>query len=517
MNMKESIEKLRQYRESALQGDVEKAEKHRSKGKLLARERIQALLDPGTFVESGMFVGHDFSSDKDKTYGDGIITGWGDIDGRKVCVMAHDRTVKGGSEGPVGKSKHIEIIEKSLEMGVPFIGLNDASGARVELPQLGPPTHAFRRSSFFKRHILASGVVPQISAILGTCAGNAVYGPALTDFIIMVEGTGNMLITGPKVIKEVTGEDVTVEKLGSARVHCSISGVSDFKVKNEESCFGLIRDLLSFLPQNCREKPPIVKNDDPVDRADDSLADIVPTDNRMTYDVREVIKRVVDYGRFFEVKAGFARNIVIGFARMNGETVGISANQPLHMAGTLCIDSSDKQSRFIRFCDAFNIPIIFFVDNPGYLPGLAQEHGGIIRHGAKSLYAIAEATVPKLTVLLRKGIGGGFPGSGGSKDLGIDRVFAWPIAYRQIIGPEGAVEVIYQKEISKADNPDEFRRQKIQEIRRLMSGPYLMAAIEEIDEVIEPRETRQRLIASLEFVKNKKELRHWKKHGLMPI
>lgn len=517
MTMKESIEQLRHYREDALQGDAEKAAKHRARGKLLARERITALLDPGTFVESGMFVGHDFSSEQDKIYGDGIITGWGEIDGRRVCVMAHDRTVKGGSVGPVGRSKYCEILDKAVEMGVPFIGLNDASGGRVELPQVGPPSHAFRRSSFFKRHTLASGMIPQISAILGTCAGNAVYAPALTDFIIMVEGTGNMLITGPKVIKEVTGEDVTIEELGSAKIHCSISGVSDFRVKTEADCFRLIRDLLSFLPQNCREKAPRVKNDDPVDRTDESLNDIVPTDDKKAYDVRDVIKRIVDDKMFLEVKASFARNCVTGFARMNGQSVGISANQPLHMAGTLCINSSDKQSRFIRFCDAFNIPIIFLVDNPGYLPGVGQEHGGIIRHGAKNLYAIAEATVPKVTVLLRKGIGGGFPGSGGNKDLGIDRVFAWPIAYRRTIGPEGAVEVIYQEEIRNADNPEEFRRQKIEEVRRLMSGPYLMAAIEEIDEVIEPRETRQRLIAALEFMKDKQELRYWKKHGLMPI
>jgi acetyl-CoA carboxylase carboxyltransferase component len=517
MNMKESIERLRHYREAALQGDAEKVEKHRATGKLSARERILALLDAGTFVESGMFAGHDFSSARDKTYGDGIITGWGEIDRRKVCVMAHDRTVKGGSVGPVGRSKYCEILDKALEAGVPFIGLNDAPGARIELPQTGPLDHAFRRSSFFKRHTLASGVIPQVSAILGTCAGNAVYGPALTDFIIMVEGIGNMLITGPKVVKAVTGEDATIERLGSAKVHCGISGVSDFRVKTEADCFQLLRDLLSFLPQNCREKPPRVKNDDPVDRADDSLADIVPTDEKKPYDVREVIKRFVDYGRFLEVKADFARNCVVGFARMNGETVGISANQPRYMAGTLDINSSDKQSRFIRFCDAFNIPIIFLVDNPGYLPGLGQEHGGIIRHGAKNLYAIAEATVPKVTVLLRKGIGGGTPGSGGNKDLGIDRILAWPIAYRQVVGPEGAVELFYHEEIKKADHPEEFRRKKVEEMRRLMSGPYLSAAVEEVDEVIEPRETRPRLIAALEFMKNKQEPRHWKKHGLTPL
>ncbi len=515
--MKEPIERLRKYREAALKGDAEKARKHRETGKLLARERILALVDPGTFVESGMFVGHDFSSEQDKTYGDGIITGWGAIDRRKVCLMAHDRTVKGGSVGHVGRSKYCEILDRALEAGVPFVGLNDSSGARIEPPQTGPPDHGFLRSSFFKRHALASGVIPQISAILGTCAGNAVYGPALTDFVIMVEGMSNMLITGPKVVKAVTGEEVTIEKLGSAKVHCSISGVADFRVKTEAECFQLIRDLLSFLPQNCREKPPRLKNEDPIDRADDSLADIVPTEDNKPYDVREVIKRLVDYGRFLEVKADFARNCVTGFARMNGEPVGISANQPRYMAGTLSIDSSDKQSRFIRFCDAFNIPLVFLVDNPGYLPGLGQEHGGIIRHGAKNLYAIAEATVPKVTVLLRKGIGGGTPGSGASKDLGIDRILAWPIAYRQVVGPEGAVELFFQEEIRKADHPEEFRRKKVEEMRRLLSGPYLSAAVEEVDEVIEPRETRQRLIAALEFMKNKQEPRHWKKHGLMPL
>ena len=516
--MKEEIERLRQYRAAALQGGgPEEIAKHREKGKLFARDRIEILLDPGTFVETGMFVGHDFLTEQEKTFGDGIITGWGEINKRKVCVMAHDRTIQRGSVGRVGRSKYCELLDNAMERGVPFVGLMDAPGARIEVPQPGAPTHGFLRWSFFKRHALASGVIPQISAILGTCAGNAVYAPALGDFIIMVEGIGNMLITGPKVIKEVTGAEVTIEELGGPQVHCSVSGVADFRVKTEEECFQLIRKLLSYLPQNCREKPLRVDTGDDPNRVDDSLADIVPADGKKVYDMRQVIKRVVDNGEFLEVKADFAKNAVIGFARLNGWSVGISANQPQYLAGTLNIDSSDKQSRFIRFCDAFNIPLIFFVDNPGYLPGINQEHGGIIRHGAKTLYAITEATVPKISVLLRKATGGGIAGSGGDKDIEVDHLFAWPAATKAIVGAEGSVEVLFKQEIEKAENPEEFRQQKVEELRYALSGPYTAAAIEEVDEVIEPRETRQRIIAILETMIDKNELRPYRKHGVMPV
>jgi len=518
MNMQEEIERLRHFRADALQGGgPEEIAKHRDKGKLFARDRVQLLLDPGTFVETGMFVGHDFFTGQEKTFGDGTITGWGEINKRKVCVMAHDRTIHKGSVGRIGRSKYCELLDKAMEQGVPFIGLMDAPGARIEVPQPGAPDHGFLRWSFFKRHALASGVIPQISAILGTCAGNAVYSPALGDFIIMVDGISNMLITGPKVIKEVTGADVTIEELGGPKVHCSLSGVADFRVKTEEECFHLIKKLLNFLPQNCREKPPRVDTEDEPNRADDSLADIVPTDSRKAYDMREVITRVVDCGEFLEIKAEFAKNSVIGFARLNGRSVGISANQPLHLAGTLDVDSSDKQARFIRLCDAFNIPIIFLVDNPGYLPGIDQEHRGIIRHGAKTLYAIAEATVPKITVLLRKATGGGIAGSAGDKDIGVDRLLAWPLATKGIVGAEGAVEVLFKQEIEKAENPEEFRRQKIEELRHAMTGPYAMAATEEVDDIIEPRETRQHLIAALELMSSKNELRHYRKHGIMPV
>ena len=518
MNMQEEIERLRSYRAAALQGGgPEEIAKQREKGKLFARDRIQLLLDPGTFVETGMFVGHDFLTEQDKTFGDGIITGWGEINKRKAYIMAHDRTIQSGSVGRIGRSKYCELLDKAIEQGVPFIGLMDAPGARFEVPYPGPPDHGFLRWSFFKRHATASGVIPQISAILGTCAGNAVYAPALGDFIIMVDYISNMLITGPKVIKEVTGEDVTIEELGGPKIHCRLSGVADFRVKTEEECFQLIRKLLSFLPQNCREKPPLVDTGDDPNRADDSLAEVVPSDARKAYDIREVIRRVVDNGEFLEVKAEFAKNAVIGFARLNGQTVGISANQPCYLAGTLDVDSSDKQSRFIRFCDAFSIPLIFLVDNPGYLPGVDQEHRGIIRHGAKTLYAIAEATVPKISVLLRKATGGGIAGSAGDKDIGVDRIFAWPIASKGIVGAEGAVEVLFKQEIGRAENPEEFRQQKIEELRHAMTGPYTAAAIEEVDEVIEPRETRPRLISALEIMANKNEIRPYRKHGIMPV
>ena len=516
--MQEEIERLRHYRAAALQGGgPEEIAKHQEKGKLFARDRIQLLLDPGTFVETGMFVGHDFFTEQEKTFGDAIITGWGEIDKRKVYVMAHDRTIRRGSVGRIGRSKYCELLDKAIEQGIPFIGLMDAPGARIEVPRPGAPDHGFLRWSFFKRHALASGIIPQISAVLGTCAGNAVYAPALGDFIIMVEGISNMLITGPKVIKEVTGAEVTIEELGGSKVHCSLTGVADFRVKTEEECFHLIRKLLSFLPQNCREKPPRVNTGDDPNRANDSLADIVPTDGKKAYDIRQVIRRVVDNGEFLEVKAEFAKNAVIGFARLNSQTVGISANQPLHLAGTLDVDSSDKQSRFIRFCDAFNIPLIFWVDNPGYLPGVDQEHRGIIRHGAKTLYAIAEATVPKISVLLRKATGGGIAGSAGDKDIGVDRILAWPIATKGIVGAEGSVEVLFKQEIESAENPEEFRQRKIEELERAMSGPYSAAAIEEVDEVIEPKETRQRLISALELMANKNEIRHYRKHGVMPV
>jgi len=518
MNMQQEIERLRQFREAALQGGgPEEIAKHREKGKLFARDRIQLLLDAGTFVETGMFTGHDFFTEQEKTFGDAIITGWGEISKRKVCVMAHDRTIHRGSVGRIGRSKYCELLDKAMEQGVPFIGLMDAPGARIEVPQPGAPDHGFLRWSFFKRHTLASGVIPQISAILGTCAGNAVYAPALGDFIIMVEGISNMLVTGPEVIKEVTGAEVTIEELGGLKVHCDLTGVADFRVKTEEECYHLIKRLLSFLPQNCREKPPVVGTKDDPKRVDDSLADIVPADSRKAYDVCQVITRVVDDGEFLEVKADFAKNSVIGFARLNGQSVGISANQPLHLAGTLDVDSSDKQARFIRFCDAFSIPLVFFVDNPGYLPGVEQEHRGIIRHGAKTLYAIAEATVPKVTVLLRKATGGGIAGSGGDKDLGIDRIFAWPLASKGIVGPNASVQVLFKQEIDNAENPEEFRQRKIEELSQSMSGPYSAAAIEEVDEVIEPGETRQRLIAALELMANKTELRHYRKHGIMPV
>ncbi|MFC1861811.1 acyl-CoA carboxylase subunit beta [Chloroflexota bacterium] len=518
MSMQEKIKELRHYREVALQGGGEKElAKHRAKGKLFARDRIRLLLDDGSFIETGLFVGHDFLTEEEKTFGDGIIVGGGKVNNRKVYIMAHDRTVHGGSIGTIGRSKYCGVLDKAIEQGIPFISLLDAPGARVGAPHRGVPDHGALRRSFFKRHTIASGVIPQISAVLGTCAGAAVYGPALCDFIIMVEGISNMLITGPDVVKEVTGVNVTIEDLGSSKVHCRLSGVADFRVKTEEECFQLIKRLLSYLPQNCREKPPRVDTGDDPNRAVDDLEQIVPIELNKAYDIRQVIRRIVDCGEFLEVKADFARNAVIGFARLNGHSVGLCCNQPLHLAGCLDIDSADKTSRFIRFCDAFNIPLIFLVDNPGYLPGIEQEHGGTIRHGAKNLYAIAEATVPKISVRLRKDIGGGRAGSGSERDLGIDWIFSWLVSLGGALGPEGTVKVLFKEEIAHAENPEEFSRQKVDEISRPLSGPYLPASTEEVDEVIEPGETRQRLIAVLELMADKHELRPYRKHGVMPV
>ncbi|MFC2052402.1 acyl-CoA carboxylase subunit beta [Chloroflexota bacterium] len=518
MNMQEETERLRHYREIALQGGGEdKVVKQQKKGKLFARDRVRLLLDEGSFIEIGMFAGHDFLTEEEKTFGDGLITGGGKVDGRKVYILAHDSTIYGGSVGTIGRSKYCGLLDTATQHGVPFIGLMDSPGARIGEIRRGAPQHGFLRHQFFKRHAIASGVIPQIAAILGTCAGNATYAPALCDFIIMVEGISNMFITGPNVIKEVTGEDVTIPELGGPQVHCRKSGVADFRVKTEEECFQLIRKLLSFLPQNCREKPPRVDTGDDPNRFVDVLEEIVPTDRSKAYDVRRVIRELADRGEFLEVQADFGQNAVVGFARLNGQTVGFSCSQPLYLAGAIDVNSSDKQSKFIRFCDAFNIPIIFLIDTPGYLPGLEQEYTGIIRHGAKMLYAIAEATVPKVGVRLRKAVGGASAGSGGRKDLGVDWMFSWPMASPGAISPEGAAKILFREEIARAENPDEFLRQKIEELRRMASGPYEAAAIEEVDEIIELRETRQRLITALELMADKVEPRPYRKHGLMPV
>ena len=514
--VKEKIERLRELREKAkLGGGKERIEAQHAKGKLTARERIELLLDPDSFVEIDPFVVHrctEFGMAEKKILGDGVVTGYGTIDGRLVFVFSQDFTVFGGSLGEMFAKKVCKIMDLAMKVGAPVIGLNDSGGARI---QEGVASLAGYGDIFF-RNVLASGVVPQISAIMGPCAGGAVYSPALTDFIIMVDKTSHMFITGPNVIKAVLGQEVTFEELGGALVHNQKSGVAHFVVKNEEECMQLIRTLLSYLPSNNMEDPPIVDTGDDPNRMDEGLADIIPDDPDKPYDVKEIIYSVVDNGEFLEVQPLWAPNIVIGFARLNGKTVGVVANQPLYYAGALDINSSIKAGRFVRFCDAFNIPIITFVDVPGFLPGIDQEHGGIIRNGAKLLYAYCEATVPKITVILRKAYGGAYDVMG-SKHSGADINLAWPTAEIAVMGAEGAINIIFRKELAKAEDPEKKRKKLVAEYRRKFANPYVAAEKGYIDDVIEPAETRPRLISALEMLVTKREPRPAKKHANLPL
>lgn len=516
--MQDSIRRLREAREAVLQGGgKDRIARLHEKGKLTARERIDHLLDPGSFVEFSMFTGL-----MAKAPGDGVVTGHGAIDGRTVCVYSQDSTVLGGSVGYLHGTKLYRTVERALDMGVPLIGLNDSPGRRVEKVGEGgaPPIPESPKSGSAMLYPItqASGVIPQLSAVLGSCAGLAAYGPALTDFVFMVEGISQMFITGPRVIKSVTGEDVTFEDLGGARVHCQISGVSDFLMLSEEECFQTMRKLLSFLPSNHLQEPPIVDTGDSADRLDDILEEIVPADGRKGYDMHRVIEVLADNGDFLEVKAEFAAELIVGFARLNGRPVGFVANQPMVRSGALTVDSSDKQARFIRFCDAFNIPLVLLVDTPAYFPGVEQEHMGIIRHGAKVLYALCEAVVPRIAILMRKCYGGGNLGMGLVAALGTDFVFAWPIAELGTMGAEQSVELIYADEIRKADNPAEFRAQKIKDFREKYASPLADASAGgRIEDVIEPRETRQRLIRALDLMKGKRRRGYPKRHGNMPL
>ena len=512
----EKIARLRELREKArLGGGPERIKRQHEKGKLTARERLEALLDPGSFVELDAFVVHrcyDFGLDERRYLGDGVVTGYGTIDGRLVFVFAHDFTVFGGSLGEMFAKKVCKIMDLAMKVGAPVIGLNDSGGARI---QEGVASLAGYGDIFF-RNVLASGVIPQISAIMGPCAGGAVYSPALTDFIIMVRGISHMFITGPQVVKAALGQEVTFEELGGADVHAQVSGVAHFVVDTEEECFELIRRLLSYLPSNNMEDPPYVDTGDDPGRTDERLNSIIPDDPDKPYDVKEVIRSVVDNGEFLEIQPDFAPNIVIGFARLNGHSVGIVANQPLWFAGALDINASCKAARFVRFCDAFNIPIITFVDVPGFLPGIEQEHGGIIRHGSKLLYAYCEATVPKITVILRKAYGGAYDVMG-SKHSGADINLAWPTAEIAVMGPEGAINIIFRREIAKAEDPEAMRRKLVAEYRRKFANPYVAAQRGYIDDVIEPSETRPRLISALEMLLDKREARPPKKHGNIPL
>lgn len=514
--MNGKIAELAERRKKVEQGGGPKRiAKQHEMGKLTARERIAKLLDEGSFVELDPFVEHrctEFDMAETEAPGEGVVTGYGTIDGRPVCVFAQDFTVIGGSLGEMHAEKICKVLDLAVKMGVPCIGMNDSGGARIQ-----EGVDALKGyGNIFYRNTRASGVVPQISVILGPCAGGAVYSPALTDYVFMVENTSKMFITGPQVIKAVTGEEVSAEQLGGAMTHNSISGVAHFISPNEEDCIQKIKTLLSYLPLNNLEDPPKKPTSDPVDRMDQELNHIVPENPNKAYDMKQVITRIVDDGEYFEVQAYYAQNIITAYARLNGRVVGIIANQPNHLAGCLDINASDKASRFIRFCDAFNIPLLTFSDVPGYLPGTEQEYGGIIRHGAKLLYAYSEATVPKLTVITRKAYGGSYIAMC-SRDLGADYVLAWPTAEIAVMGPEGAANIIFRKEIESAPNPAEARREKIQEYRNKFANPYRAASRGYIDDVIEPAETRPKLIAALEFMIGKRDTLPAKKHGNMPV
>ena len=499
----------------SLGGGEERIKKQHEAGKKTARERIQMLMDPNSFVEVDAFVetrSIEFDMPKKKALGDGVVTGYGTVNGRLVFVASQDFTVIGGSLGEMHAKKITKVMDMAMKMGAPFISINDSGGARIEegidaLSGFG---------EIFYRNTIASGVIPQISVIMGPCAGGAVYSPAITDFIFMVEKTSQMFITGPQVIKAVTGEDVTFEELGGAEAHNTLSGVAHFKSATEEECIRDIKRLLSFIPDNNLSDSELVNSNDDLNRVIAELNTIIPDDANKPYDMKQIITSVVDNSDFLEVQASYARNIIIGFGRINGRTVGIIANQPQVNAGVLDVNSSDKAARFVRFCDAFNIPIVTFTDVPGYLPGVEQEHNGIIRHGAKLLYAFSEATVPKINVIVRKAYGGAYIAMN-SKHLGADMVFAWPTAEIAVMGPDGAANIIFKKDIGQADDPVKFRAEKIQEYRDKFSNPYIAAARGYVDDVIEPARTRIHLAAALEMLTSKRETRPAKKHGNIPL
>jgi len=521
--MEKRIDQLREIKEKAVLGGGEaKLAQQREKGKLSARDRIDRLLDPGSFVELNLLVGHASGAP-----GDGVVVGHGTIDGKVVCLYSQDPTVMGGSIGALHGHKMYTMIETALDMGVPLIGLHDSPGARTARisrePRESEPGEARglsekSGSSTFFPNTQASGVVPQIAAILGSCAGISVYSPALNDFIFMVDGLSHMFITGPRIVKSVMGEDLTMEELGGARIHAQKSGVADFRVKSEDECLQKIKDLLSYLPSNNRESPAWKDTGDNPDRLDDGLADIVPSNPNKAYDMHRIIKSIVDNGDFLEVKAEFAGEMIVGFTRLDGYPVGIVANQPMVRAGSLTVDSSDKQARFIRFCDCFNIPLVFLVDTPAYQPGSHQEHAGIIRHGAKVLYALCEAVVPRVNILLRKCYGGGSLGMGVVPGMAADFNFAWPIFEQSVMGAAQTVDLFYYQEIAKAENPEQYRQQLINEYQDRFANPFAaVSGATNIQDVIEPRETRRRLIQAFKLLRAKKITRYPKRHGNIPL
>ena len=510
------LEELRRRKHEAEHAGSERAiSKQHEKGKLTARERIDALCDPGSFVETDPLAVHrasGFGMEDRKVYGDGVVTGYGTVDGRSVCLFSQDFTVFGGSLGEVFAEKIVKIMDAAIRMGVPLIGLNDSGGARIQEGVVALGGYG----DIFYRNVQASGVIPQISAIMGPCAGGAVYSPAMTDFIFMVKDTSHMFITGPEVIKAVTGEDVSFEDLGGAMSHNSRSGVAHFACDDELGCIDEIKDLLAFLPSNNLSEPPrTVSGDDPL-RSDESLDTFMPDSSNVPYDVRDIITRVVDDGDFLEVQQFAAENIVIGFARLDGHPVGVVANQPTHLAGTLDVAASAKAARFVRTCDAFNVPIVTFVDVPGFLPGTSQEWGGIIRHGAKLLYAYCEATVPKLTVITRKAYGGAYDVMG-SKHAGADVNLAWPTAEIAVMGAQGAVNILYRRELAAAEDPDARRAELVDHYEQTLANPWRAAERGYLDDVIEPSQTRPQLVRALHFTRTKRPTRPARKHGNIPL
>ncbi len=540
------IEELHEKREQArLGGGQERIERQHDKGKMTARERVEVLLDPGSFRELDMFVTHravGFGVEEKKHLGDSVVTGWGTINGRQVYIFSQDFTVFGGSLSEVHAEKVCKIMDLAMKNGAPVIGLNDSGGARIQEGVVSLAGYAH----IFLRNVLASGVVPQISAIMGPCAGGAVYSPAMTDFILMTKGTSHMFITGPGVVKEVTREEVTFEELGGAMTHASKSGVAHFAAEDERDCLGLIRELVSYIPQNNLEDPPFVPTDDPEDRQDEALRTIIPASPTKPYDVKEIIRRVVDgstgdrvdgryrpgtlaqapsprhpgsaYGEaeFLEVHENWGPNIVVGFGRFGGRSVGIVANQPSVLAGVLDIDASRKAGRFVRFCDAFNIPLVTFVDVPGFLPGVDQEHNGIILNGAKLLWAYCEATVPKITIITRKAYGGAYDVMS-SKHIRGDISYAWPTSEIAVMGPKGAVNIIFRKEIAAAEDPVAEQERRMEEYREQFANPYIAASRGYVDDVIEPQQTRPRIIEALKMLENKRDANPPKKHGNIPL
>jgi propionyl-CoA carboxylase beta chain len=515
MSQDDRLTELRRRNAEALRGDPERIAKQHAQGKRSARERIELLLDPGTFQEYDRLVVHrcdDFGMAEQRIPGDGVVTGHGRIQGRTVFVFSQDFTVFGGSLSEAYAAKICKIMDQALKVGAPIIGLNDSGGARIQEGVVSLAGYA----DIFLRNTLASGVVPQISAILGPCAGGAVYSPAITDFVVMVRDRSYMFVTGPDVIRTVTHEEVSMEKLGGAHTHNSVSGVAHFETDDDADGLSLIRTLLGYLPSNNREDPPALEPSDDPERCDPALDTMVPINPNHPYDIKELIRRVVDHGEFLEVQGQFAENLVIGLARLHGRSVGIVANQPAVLAGCLDINASIKGARFVRFCDAFNVPLVVFEDVPGFLPGVQQEHGGIIRHGAKLLYAFAEATVPKITVITRKSYGGAYCVMA-SKHIRTDVNFAYPTAEIAVMGPQGAVNILKRREIAAAQDPEAVRAAAVEEFRRKHANPYVAAERGYLDEILEPSQTRPKLIAALAMLAHKVDANPPKKHGNIPL